>query len=642
MSSDENRPTDTPDGRAQPPSSGVLIGRSLLGPNRGRSVLLDIGSVAKHTLAVGASGTGKTTVIKAMAESLLAKGASLGIQGVVALDVMGDLSGLAVPAPTPGAYTALGLPAPVDLTSDDWSMAHNVTRHLAGRVHARYLTPLSDKGERLAINPLPQRPRDFDEMWAQERDEIEKMASTAAWTLMGRVGMKQPRDGEGGRAELIRGILSDTIIAAWQNRENLEGVDGLMQFEALVAQGGNLGDRERKALSDGLKSLSKSVSARWLEGRRLDWDNLLQAPSGKTPFVSIDLQYVPAEHVGWAVAQSLNSLFDWASGQPRQPGRPRVLVLIDELAGEGGKMALLPPLNYKSASGTAIRRTLRKGRHVGVALAAATQGPSDCDFKTFSLFNTRLIGRLNDSRNANAALSGIESNDEARKMLIQQIAKAGVGQMICIRPKYDPESIQVRWLGTLHSRIPAEHLPRLYREGVLNRPNDGEEERTDSLADPSGLCTQDRRRLIYIDPTWVGETLIGVTAAVFKPNYQLDARGRDEADVLRTVGSWAACHGARSGLRLVCSDPAVIDRLRAVCDRVQVQLPGLDQPIFRVALTSAPEDRDARRQAVEEYLLVRGYHPLEITRAASTPKAATQPTAEPDAAGTQQDKAQAA
>ena len=468
--------------------SELLIGHGDFGAKAGEPHKIDLEAIPKHVLACGTTGSGKSVCLKVVAESLLARGIP-----IVALDVMGDLAGLAIPAGSPDVYKQFHLPEPLGIGPEEWALGKTVADRLSRKIHARYLTPCSDIGERLAISPLPLRPRNFAEQLRTDRDEMELLASAAAWSLMGKIGLRQPKDGAGGEPELVRGLIYEVILAMWQESIDMEGLSGIERFLELAKASFDkrMPINQQAKFEVGLMSLATGQAARWLEGTRLDWDDLLAVPPGRTPLIIVALEHLPKEQHPWIVSQVVSSLASWCSIQPPTPGRPRIALLIDELAGEGGRNALLPKLTYNSSSGTAIRHVLRKGRHWGLGLLAGTQAPSDIDGRSFNFFNTLFAGKLKTDYDVRLALSGGTMSTERLKKVSGVIKTAVAPKMFYQTPNGWCESIRVRWLGTLHSRIERQHIPGLYAAGYFHRPSQSTPVarwrfQDDSLLDASG------------------------------------------------------------------------------------------------------------------------------------------------------------
>jgi len=558
-------------GDATPARSEILIGYSDYGQRQGEPMRIELEAIPKHVLACGSTGSGKTVCLKVCAESLLARGIP-----VVAIDVMGDLAGLAVPAPTPATYQKFGIPEPIGIDATSWELAKTVGERLERLVYARYLTPCSDTGERLAISPLPAKPKYFEEEMMRDRDELELQASSAAWSLMGKIGMKQPRDGIGGEPELVRGLIFEAIMQAWQQDVDLEGVDGI---EAFIKVGSQVFEKRMPAsqqvrFESGLRSLATGQAARWLEGARLDWDQLFAAPQGKTPLIIIALDQLPKEQHPWVVSQVVNSLASWCSTQSPTPGRPRVALLIDELAGEGGKNSLLPHLTFSSASGTAIRHVLRKGRHWGLGLLAGTQSPSDIDGRSITFFNTIFAGRLKTNHDVGLALSGGSMNEDRLKKISGIIKSSSAPRMFYTMPNGWCDSIKVRWLGTLHSRIERHHLPKLYEMGLLHRsPQEAGKFR---WSFHEQVMVDDRHRVVAYVVRERDQILVGVVDSAGTGAHGVAFSWNVEG--LLRASCWLSHRAGSRGLHLVGRSHQEREQILLYAQKAEVVLGGRDVP----------------------------------------------------------------
>jgi len=578
--------------------SEILVGYSDYGPRSGEAHKIELEAIPKHVLACGTTGSGKTVCLKVVAESLLARNIP-----ICCIDVMGDLAGLAVPAGSPEVYRRLGLPEPLEVSEKAWSLGRQVADRLEKIIHARYLTPCSDIGERMAISPLPMKPKYFEEEYQKDRDEVELQASTAAWALMGKIGLKQPRDGVGGEPELVRGLIFEVIIKAWQEDLDLNGVDGIENFLTLSKQvfAKRMPGNQESKYEAGLRSLSTGQAARWLEGTRVDWDALFTVPKGKTPLIIIALEHIPREQHPWVVSQVVSSLAGWCSIQPPTPGRPRVGLLIDELAGEGGRNSLLPHLTYSSASGTALRHVLRKGRHWGLGLLAGSQSPSDIDGRSFTFFNTTFAGRLKTDHDVRLALSGGNLSGDKLKKLSGVIKSSTAPRMFYTNARGWCESIQVRWLGTLHSRIERHQVAKLYQSGHFQRPGSGVESNRwtyhdQRLHDRGGrLVAVLTRGTAGIVTALIDSAGTGIESAVFA----LSTEG------LLRASLWIGSRSGSRGVSLVCRDGEDQRILLDMARKAEIPIHGNDRP-WHVLPPRCPTDPAGLVAAVHQVVLAAG------------------------------------
>lgn len=322
-------------------------------------------------------------------------------------------------------------------------------------------------------------------------------------------------------------------------------------------------------------SLTYGQSARWLEGARLDWDDLLSVPRGKTPLIIINIEHLPKEQHPWVVSQVVTSLFNWCAGQPPTPGRPRVGLVIDELAGEGGRNSLLPHLTYTSASGTALRTALRKGRHVGLGLLCGTQSPSDVDGRSFTFFNTVFAGKLKTAHDVKLALSGGGMNEDRLKKIAPIVKSASAPKMFLVRHNGWCDSIKVRWLGTIHSRIERNQIPNLYKTGILKR---------------STKTISANHRWSYIGPhlhdhlgnlvvaiSRTGNTLITALVDSVGAGSTTHSAPLTTEGILRTT-LWIGKASRNREVRMVCRDAEEQVRLLRLVAEAGVELPDSSHP----------------------------------------------------------------
>ncbi|MCX8012716.1 MAG: DUF853 family protein [Rectinema sp.] len=440
----------------------VEVGICRIGHNAGKPFSIAHSELVRHVLAVGGTGSGKTVALKRIAECLLAQGIP-----VVAVDVLGDISGLAVSARRARELLQIAVPTPQHQAS---TTPPDLEQLLEQRVSARILTPCSDMCERMALTPVPQKPHNYHELLAHDRDYLVLWADSGAAAFLDRVGMVNAKPQSG--PDMVRGIVTDCILAAWERNIPLSGLEGLKEFGAFLSQWGNppLPEKALQKIMMGISGLSVGAEALWHQGTLLDFERLLTPEEpGKTPLVVINIAHLPRSQHPWVVAQVLHGVWSWASAKGSSGGKPRVGVFLDELAGERGHLAILPPANYRSLSGEAIRRILRQGRHFGVTLLAGTQSPSDVDSNSFINFSNRLVGKIVGEDKAKIALQGANIQNAKRDLLFRLLSQAQQGQVFALTANGGFEAIQVHWLTTLHSKLSAEHYRLLYQHHILRR-----------------------------------------------------------------------------------------------------------------------------------------------------------------------------
>ena len=450
-------------------NDGLTLGRCTIGHNAGTPFHLRYNDLVRHVLAIGATGSGKTVALKRIVESMIVDGIP-----VVAIDVLGDLSGLAVPARR-DYLTQIGLePVTLTLSDADRKAVSDMGEAYEKRVHARVLTPCSDIAERMALSPLAGRPKNFDELCTSDRDYLVLQADTAAANFMSRLGLTLKLARKQTGPDMVRGIITDALMNAWEENLDLDGIEGLKRFSAHL-EGWGAPPLPKEALSkvqEGVRAMSVGAEALWSRGVSMDFDELLSVPDGKVPLVVINIEHLSRDQHPWVVSQVIIALSSWAASRGPVTGRPRVGLLIDELAGEGGGNALLPGANFRSLSGDSIRKVLRQGRHWDLSLLAGTQSPRDVDGKSFVNFTNRLIGMLKTTRDVDSALEGAQIRENSRDVLGRMIGGAKQGNLYALTASGGFESVQIQWLCTVHSKLSGEQFRKLYEMGVIKRSSD--------------------------------------------------------------------------------------------------------------------------------------------------------------------------
>jgi hypothetical protein len=351
-------------------------------------------------------------------------------------------------------------------------------------VQVRVLTPCSTAGEQVSILPLTGRPVGYD---SYPKDELVLQADAQAANFLARIGVKVSRNGGAADTHEI-GVATEVLLRCWEEDMDLTGAEGLQRFGKALIESAKpmLDEKTRNVVRRGLESVEIGRQRLWYDGIPLDFSRLLQVPDGKTPLLLVSLAHLdPADRV-FAIGQILHAATNWAAAQGASPDKPRLAVIVDELAGDGGKNPVLPPGSVRShASGDAIRRILRQGRHYGVCLLAGTQIPGDVDYKSFSQFITRLVGKVQTPADFERSIFGVPLDDGGKKRLASFLGRAQPGRMFLLTPAGQFDCIQMRLLGTAHSTIQRGDIERYYASGIwvrhsiplAPRPREGSEPR---------------------------------------------------------------------------------------------------------------------------------------------------------------------
>ncbi|MFX0150320.1 MAG: hypothetical protein ACFFAJ_06035, partial [Candidatus Hodarchaeota archaeon] len=202
--------------------------------------------------------------------------------------------------------------------------------------------------------------------------------------------------------------------------------------------------------------LARNINAlmvRAVPGVELDFDKLidLAKKEQKVPIIVFDLRKItdPDERNTF-VAEILGEVQRWAWSKGGT-SRLRAILYFDELYGFMPAGALSPP------SKTALLILLKQARAAGLGCVLATQNPGDLDYRGLSNIATWVLGRLatnQDIAKVQGALKpvfeGAGGTEEEFRNLMSQIRALKPGNFIAYNPRYGVNSIQTRWLLSLH------------------------------------------------------------------------------------------------------------------------------------------------------------------------------------------------
>ncbi|HVJ88797.1 MAG TPA: ATP-binding protein, partial [Labilithrix sp.] len=388
--------------------------------------------LTRHVAVFGASGSGKTYLAKSIVEEAILAGVP-----VLAFDVQGDILTLAKP-----------------LEDDELDGAlHRRRDDYSAKADVRLLTPMSDAGLRISLNPLRFPSHEMgveaatvyseavaDNLLAHVklppswRDHARQYVAARIRSAMKKVPSLAIED-------LIAGIAADEDV----DDSLLDGA----QREKLVKQ--------LRLLTVGTTSLLFKL------GKPFDLDALL-TPSepNKTPLNIIWLNGLgDQQNKESFVAMVLADLYGWMLRQ--KGGAPRVLLYFDEVG------PYMPP-HGEPPSKKLLKRVFKEGRKYGVCGLFCTQNFTDVDYKVVSQANTVAIGRLNASQEKKKAADSLGSppNFDVHRA-VDQLMFANSGRFIVKRIDGPPHWLQGRKLLTQHGRTWGEeeikaHTPESQRQ----------------------------------------------------------------------------------------------------------------------------------------------------------------------------------
>lgn len=403
-----------------PPVAAALDPAPLwLGMSQKEPVCLEPEALTRHVAVYGASGTGKTCLAKILVEEAVLAGVP-----VLAFDLQGDLVQL--------ASTASG---PPELGSRRAAFA--------AAVEPRLLTPASDAGLRISLNPLRLPPADVGE------DARARWVDAVADCLLGAVEL--PRAWR----NVARGYLG-------QHLEELAGTAapvGLAELAERVAdpslvEAPLLEDRPRLTkLVEQLRLLTTGGERiLFARGRPFALEDLVRPTRpGAVPLNVLWLNALGDEETrARFIAFTLYEVYSWML---RHPARgPRLLLYFDEVG------PYMPPRS-EPASKAALKLIFQQGRKYGVCGLFCTQNLTDVDYKVLAQASTLATGRV----------GAPQDSDRLRRMLgashglavdaaVDKLSAAHAGEFLVTgADRQKPRWLSTRALLTEHGPPWGEH-----------------------------------------------------------------------------------------------------------------------------------------------------------------------------------------
>lgn len=417
-------------------------------PETGEAIRLPEEDLLRHAVILGATGSGKTVLAKAILEEAVAAGIP-----VIAVDSQGDLASLAL-APTQDS-TSLH-PTPPEIVDGYWS-----------RAAISIFTPGSSKGSPMSLDPLKAPPPG-----ASTEDAVLYLDALAQ-SLAGGMGY-DPATDSGSRA---KDAIYVALQAAWKAGKWPEGVAALGRLLERDAEAdGLLSRRERSTLVRRARSMT--VGAKGLlftAGPPLDVAAMLAwAPRGRVP---VNVIYTggarSSSERDLVVATLCEDVYHWMTSQAS--GELQLLLYIDEVAG------LCPPHPKNPPAKKFLSLLFRQARKYGVGLIVATQNVTDLDYKALGQANTWALGRLLARQDLDRVRHLVSSlYPTAPDAIMDEIPSLRAGQFILLSPDHlgEAKRLEVRGLATQHVVVPEEKFREIQSSHALAPKPLPEDERT--------------------------------------------------------------------------------------------------------------------------------------------------------------------
>jgi hypothetical protein len=408
---------------------------------------IDRASLTKHAIILGATGSGKTVLSKAIVEEAA-------LQGIptFAIDPKGDIGNLAFKSASFDFAKWSGKEADalkIDRTkyatslqktyrdkAVEFKMAPGAASNFE-KITVRIFTPKSSAGLAVGISPDLSAPKDFNRLLSTDIASAADLLDLTSFNLLRLAGY-----GEGDRKQIT--FVSAVLENAWKNAENLTVKDLIKNIESpAFSYVGSLpvskvvSDKERKDLATRINLLISDPKLRsWSSAESINFSELFSSPSINI----LDLRNIQSEQEKRLFVELiLQQLFQWLIKQGSAQTL-RYLLYFDEIAG------YCPPVR-EPPSKKLLLLLIKQARAFGLGLLLASQNAVDLDYKVISNANVRFIGRLGARRDIQRVSVGLELDSDAER----EIARLRPGEFLC--NTFDPKFrsvIKSRWTLTYH------------------------------------------------------------------------------------------------------------------------------------------------------------------------------------------------
>jgi CRISPR/Cas system-associated exonuclease Cas4 (RecB family) len=371
-----------------PPADMLWLGRFV---DNEEAIGLPTAALPTHVAVVGAAGSGKTWVAKALTEEAVRQGVP-----VLAIDPQGDL-------------VQLLKPRAIAEFTDEQRPAYEAFWH---RVEPHIWTPGSSHADRICLSPI-HLPRcgdlaDLEE--SRRKEEVDNLLTSVAGNL---VNLARA----GGDSDCQRAFLFQVLgrLAEGEHRNRVELTDvatavaepdalGLDQPDLLIKKS------ERQKLARKLNALLAGPAVRlFAGGRPLDLAEMLR-PSrpGKTPLHILYLNALPdEEQKQFFVASVATEIYRWMVTAGNLTGRAQLLFYLDEARDYIPAGARKPPAKEP------LLRLFAQGRKYGVACLLCTQSARSVDYNVFGNCSTKIVGRLESSQDVDRVAEWFQGDGAA-------------------------------------------------------------------------------------------------------------------------------------------------------------------------------------------------------------------------------------
>jgi hypothetical protein len=345
--------------------------------------------LTKHTVVVGAAGSGKTVLVKRIVEQCALRGVS-----AIVLDPNDDLGRLGDPWPS----------APEGWTDEQEREA----QHYFAETEVVVWTPGLHRGRPLSFHPLP----DFGPVLGDDDDFARLLTSTVA-AIAPQAGVR----GNSARATQQLGVLRRAL-----ERYVRDGGRMMAGLVDLLAEppGDIVNSRTGRLavqMADTLQAAMETDPLFGESGAPADPGVLLTASSGKSARISV-VSFVGLSGEGPArfVSRLQAALFSWFKAHPTGNRLLGGLLVMDEAQN------FVPSAGSNPSTGSTVE-LIRQIRKYGLGVVLASQAPRGINHQALGNTANQFIGRLTAPAQINAA----ETMAQSRNTVLENLGGLPLG-----------------------------------------------------------------------------------------------------------------------------------------------------------------------------------------------------------------------
>lgn len=387
----------------------------------------------RHTVILGASGSGKTVLGKTLLENL-----SLRRLPWIAFDTQGDLASLAISAQQKGNGNGQGNGSAQNrhrCKGQNQNIVPTGTGRLEGAKH-------SGLGKRAKQDDCGNRIASHVRLWipgithAIDPTQLEPMQ--AAQSMASLLGVE--------RCQLSRNLLTALLT---ENRP--QSIGELIQW----AKHGILDTPKAKELAPkskrdrmgfSLAGLNAGAQGAMLNGNPLDIGEMIRARGNV-----ICTWHLSQEQQRQVLAYVAQGIYNAMMADPIS--KLRCLFFIDEIA------PFLPPVRAMACK-DAIMMLMRQARKYGVSMLLASQSPGDIDYKALANVSTWILGKIvanQDLAKVKKALQSLGRGD-----IVDSLPRQNAGEFVGLHGS-EVSVVKSRWLYTEHRALSIEEAEQWAR-----------------------------------------------------------------------------------------------------------------------------------------------------------------------------------